>query len=44
MKFKPTSHLPFDAFKKVTTMPFRANSLFAFLRTDWSFHGVDRID
>ncbi|HSD41823.1 MAG TPA: hypothetical protein VLD36_08140 [Burkholderiales bacterium] len=44
MRFDPSSHLPFDAFKKVTTMPFRPNSLFGFLRTDRSFHGVDRIN
>ncbi|HSD44508.1 MAG TPA: hypothetical protein VLD36_21920 [Burkholderiales bacterium] len=44
MRFKPTSHLSFDAFKKVTTMPFRPNSLFGFLRTDRSFHGVDQIN
>jgi hypothetical protein len=43
MRFDPSRHLPFDAFKKVTTMPFRPNSLFGFLRTDRSFHGVDQI-
>jgi hypothetical protein len=37
-------HLAFDAFKKVTTMPFKPNSLFGFLRTDRSFHGVDQIN
>jgi hypothetical protein len=44
MQFKPASHLSFDAFKKVTTMPFKPNSLFGFLRTDRSFHGVDQIN
>ena len=44
IKVKGSSHLPFDAFKKVITMPFKPNSLFGFLRTDWSFHGVDQIN
>ena len=44
MRFDPSRHLSFDAFKKVTTMPFRPNSLFGFLRTDRSFHGVDQIN
>jgi hypothetical protein len=44
MRLDAARHLPFDAFKKVTTMPFRPNSLFGFLRTDRSFHGVDQIN
>ena len=44
MSFDPARHLPFEAFKKVATMPFKPNSLFAFLRTDRSFHGVDQIN
>jgi hypothetical protein len=43
MPVKGNSHLPFEAFKKVITMPFKPNSLFGFLRTDGSFHGVDQI-
>lgn len=33
-------HHPFDQFKLVTTMPFKANSLFGFVRTNDSWHGV----
>jgi hypothetical protein len=44
MRVNPNVHLPFDAFKKVITMPFKPNSLFGFLRTDRSFHGVDQIN
>jgi hypothetical protein len=36
-------HLKFDAFHKVATMPCRANSMFAFARSDTSFHGVEPI-
>ena len=43
MPVKGNTHLPFEAFKKVITMPFKPNSLFGFLRTDGSFHGVDQI-
>lgn len=35
-------HYPFELFDKVTTMPFRPNSLFAFAKSDRSFHGVER--
>jgi len=44
MSFDPSRHLVFDAFKKVVSMPFKPNSLFGFLRTDRSFHGVDQIN
>lgn len=36
-------HSTFDLFHRVTTMPFQPNSLFAFVRTDNSFHGVEPI-
>lgn len=36
-------HYPFDRFRKVATMPYRPNALFAFVKTDNSFHGVDPI-
>ncbi|HYE36630.1 hypothetical protein [Methylocaldum sp.] len=37
------THHSFSEFKKVTTAPFTPNSLFGFLRTDNSFHGVEPI-
>lgn len=37
------SHYPFSDFERVVTMPFLPNSLFAFLKTDFSFHGVEPI-
>jgi hypothetical protein len=36
-------HYPFERFRKVATMPFKPNALFAFVKTDNSFHGVDPI-
>lgn len=36
-------HHPFDNFVKIATAPFRPNSLFAFFKTEKSFHGVDPI-
>jgi hypothetical protein len=36
-------HHPFDRFHLVTTMPYVPNALFAFVRTDDSFHGVEPI-
>ena len=36
-------HFKFDGFRKVATMPCRANSMFAFARSDTSFHGVEPI-
>lgn len=38
---KTGRHYKFDDFQKVDTMPFRPNSMFAFARTDDSFHGVE---
>jgi len=35
-------HYPVDGFDKVTTIPFRPNTLFAFPKTERSFHGVER--
>jgi hypothetical protein len=36
-------HHPREAFNPVRTMPYRPNSVFAFMRTDQSFHGVEQI-
>ncbi len=36
-------HYPHDWFRRVTTMDYRANTLFAFFKTDHSFHGVETI-
>lgn len=36
-------HYPHERFTKVATMEFRPNALFAFFKTDNSFHGVDPI-
>ena len=36
-------HYPFDRFHLVTTMPYLPNSLFAFVRTGNSFHGVEPV-
>lgn len=36
-------HHRFEGFKKTATMPYLPNSLFAFFKTDGSFHGVDQI-
>ena len=36
-------HYPHALFRKVTTMEYRPNTLFAFFKTDHSFHGVDPI-
>ena len=33
-------HYPHDRFRKVRTMEYRRNSLFAFIKNDHSFHGV----
>ena len=38
---KDGRHYNFEDFTKVKTMPFRTNSMFAFARTDNSFHGVE---
>lgn len=36
-----SAHHPFEDFIKIGTAPYRPNSLFAFLRSDRSFHGVE---
>jgi hypothetical protein len=36
-------HYPFELFERVTTMPYLPNTLFAFFKTDASFHGVEPI-
>jgi hypothetical protein len=36
-------HHPFEFFERVTTMPYLPNTLFAFFKTDNSFHGVEPI-
>jgi hypothetical protein len=36
-------HYPFEFFNRVTTMPFLPNSLFTFVKTDNSFHGVEPV-
>ena len=34
-------HHPFGGFDRIATMPFLPNSLFGFVKTDNSFHGVE---
>jgi hypothetical protein len=36
-------HYPHQRFRKIRTMEYRRNSLFAFIKNDHSFHGVDPI-
>lgn len=36
-------HYSFEKFHRMTTMPFKPNSLFAFVKTDNSFHGVEPV-
>jgi hypothetical protein len=36
-------HYRFDRFQRVTTMPFKPNALFAFVKTENSFHGVEPV-
>ena len=36
-------HYQFEQFRKIATMAFKPNALFAFVKTDNSFHGVDPI-
>jgi hypothetical protein len=38
------THHPFDRFDRMATMPFLPNSLFAFAKTENSFHGVEPFD
>jgi hypothetical protein len=42
-EFHGGQHLPFEHFRRVATMPYVPNSLFAFARSDVSFHGVEPI-
>ncbi|HYD56220.1 MAG TPA: hypothetical protein VEB41_04875 [Burkholderiales bacterium] len=37
-------HYSFEIFDRMATMPFVPNALFAFAKTDNSFHGVERFD
>lgn len=37
-------HYPFDKFRRMLTMPYLPNTLFAFMKTPTSFHGVEPID
>lgn len=36
-------HYPFEQFERVLTMPYVPNTMFAFLKTDNSFHGVEPV-
>ena len=36
-------HHKFDSFQRIYTAPFKPNSLLAFFKTDYSFHGVEPI-
>jgi hypothetical protein len=38
-----TAHHSFEKFRKVMTMEYRPNSVFAFVKTERAFHGVDKI-
>jgi hypothetical protein len=38
-----TRHHSYQAFKRVASLPYVPNALFAFFKTDYSFHGVDPI-
>lgn len=38
-----TDHLPREAFDLLTTMPFRPNTLFGFVKTPNAFHGVEPV-
>lgn len=38
------SHYKFDEFNKVRSVPFLPNSVFCFIKTDQSFHGIDLIE
>ena len=37
-------HHAFEAFRRIATMEYRPNALFAFVKTDQSFHGVDPVE
>ncbi len=36
-------HYPFEQFERVVTMPYLPNTMFAFFKTDHSFHGVEPV-
>jgi hypothetical protein len=36
-------HYPFEQFERIVTMPYVPNTMFAFLKTDNSFHGVEPV-
>jgi hypothetical protein len=36
-------HYPFEGFDRVATMPFLPNSMFAFVKSDVAFHGVEPV-
>ena len=39
----PHTHYPHEHFHKVITMPFVPNSAFCFIKTNNSFHGVEKL-
>jgi len=43
LRCEGTAHHGREGFKKVATMAYKPNTLFAFFKTDRAFHGVDRI-
>lgn len=43
-RFDGREHLQGEAFSLTATMPLRPNTLFGFVRTDRSFHGVENFD
>jgi hypothetical protein len=36
-----STHYPFEDFRRVKTLPYKPNSMLAFMRSDISFHGVE---
>jgi hypothetical protein len=40
----PHVHYPHEDFHKVTTMPFVPNSVFCFIKTNNSFHGLEKLE
>jgi hypothetical protein len=43
LRCEGTRHHSYSGFKRVASMPYVPNALFAFFKTDHSFHGVDPI-
>lgn len=43
VELDPKLHHSLELFNRISTMEYRPNSLFAFLRTDHSYHGVETI-